>query len=243
LDNLCTLIKYWRRLSKLETSYREVYKTWMNNAKKYFWGDPLDFRFIIVEILRKKYAKKVCDIGCSAGIILNFFESPMKVGIDIDFMALKIGKKIYPEIQFVSASADSLPFKENTFDQINSVLTLDSESVNQKETVKEISRVCTKSGGIYLTGDYFDQKYNKEDKSRKYGYWIDLLKEDFDLKVKGYRKPQMSGINAKLKKGLLIKIPDFMFKMIRPDKMLKNSYVEYQKPIFGNPYTVEGLKK
>ena len=75
----------------------------MKYGKEFFWGDPMDFRFLIVSKLSEITVENVLDVGCNMGLILNNVDSKFKIGIDIDFNSLKAGKKTYPDIEFVFA--------------------------------------------------------------------------------------------------------------------------------------------
>jgi len=226
------------------TGYRKIYSDWMKYGKEFFWGDPMDFRFLIVSKLSEITVENVLDVGCNMGLILNNIDSKFKVGIDIDFNSLKAGKKIYQNIEFVRASAEHLPCREKSFKFTISIHTIDQRSINQKKAVNEIIRTLDNNGKIFLTGDFFGIKYDQLniEKENTHGLWINNLKETFSLDVRYFSKPKMIGMHAKFLKFLLIKLPNFLFNWIKPDKILYQKYEEYGMPIKGNPFMVLGEK-
>lgn len=104
-------------------------------------GDILDFRFLLAIELSKIKSKRVLDIGCSVGVTVNSTDSNSRIGIDINIDSLQKGKKIFPDTQFIAASADALPFKENSFDFVISIHTLDTDPLDPEVTIDEISKI------------------------------------------------------------------------------------------------------
>lgn len=86
--------------------------------------------------------KKVLEIGCGRGTFQNLVED--WTGTDLSCSIKKYIKKT-----FVAAEAENLPFKDESFDVIWSITTL--EHVNEPEKVlKEICRVLKLGGLAYL---------------------------------------------------------------------------------------------
>lgn len=229
----------------MTSTYREIYKDW-KNIGNYFWGDPMDFRFLVVSKLHSCNSKNTLDIGCSTGVSLSSIASEFKVGIDIDIKSLRLGKKKYPSIEFIQASGNNLPFKNSSFHQIISIHTLDTSAIDEKIVIDEIYRICKKNGRIFLTGNWYNNKYeyvvNSATKERICGSWITDLKNKFEIQVRWYTRPRIVGFNAKIKKFFLTKIPDFLFEIIRPDKWLYREYKENNYPLNEEPYIVTGSK-
>lgn len=96
------------------------------------------------------------DVGCASGYmvsqIANIFPTAKYYGIDIYDKAIEYAKKAYPNIEFKVASADRLPFKDNTFDVVLFYETIEHVE-NPKDCLIEIKRVLEKDGTIILTMD------------------------------------------------------------------------------------------
>ena len=140
----------------MTTVFEKTYQNW-KKIYSYFWGDLLDFRFLIAIKLDKIHSKRVLDIGCSVGVTVNSTKSDSRVGIDINLDSLIKGKKIFPETEFVAASADALPFKENSFDFVISIHTLDTDPLDPDVTIDEISNVTESNGCLLYTSDAADE--------------------------------------------------------------------------------------
>ncbi|KAF5083741.1 Methyltransferase domain protein [anaerobic digester metagenome] len=92
----------------------------------------------------------IVDIGCSGGIILHHLKGNFrkKIGIDIDFEALKKAKHdyLFQDIDFICADGMNLPFRNNstTLYICNHVC---EHLPDSKKLYKEIYRTL-KSGGV-----------------------------------------------------------------------------------------------
>ena len=96
--------------------------------------------------------KKFLDIGCGLGYFsLRAGQLGANVhGIDIGDNLVKICSKRYPKGKFLVASAEKLPFKDNSFDVV--LCTEVIEHVNdQKKVIGEIFRVLKKGGYLVIT--------------------------------------------------------------------------------------------
>ena len=71
----------------MTTVFEKTYQNW-KKIYSYFWGDLLDFRFLIAIKLDKIHSKRVLDIGCSVGVTVNSTKSDSRVGIDINLDSL-----------------------------------------------------------------------------------------------------------------------------------------------------------
>ncbi|MHA1187112.1 MAG: class I SAM-dependent methyltransferase [Candidatus Heimdallarchaeota archaeon] len=93
--------------------------------------------------------EKILDAGCGTGTFLNIIKNSSKdngnqlVGIDLSTEMIKKAHEKYPEISFVVADSDNLPFRDNVFDKIFSVTHL--QNLPEPEfTVKEMHRIAVK---------------------------------------------------------------------------------------------------
>ncbi len=109
----------------------------------------------IYEFLKDKDYKKLLDIGCGTGYLINMLSKEYEAeftGIDLSPEMIKQakGKNIGNAI-FVEGKSDELPFEENTFD----VVTCSQSFHHYPETNKpmqEVKRVL-KPGGLYILSD------------------------------------------------------------------------------------------
>lgn len=228
----------------MNSTFKRVFLEW-KKLPDFFWGDPFDFRFFNALELEKLKAKRVLDIGCSVGVNVNTVDASQRIGIDINIDSLKKGKKVYPKTEFVSASANCLPFRSDSFDFIISIHTLDTDPLVPELAIKEISRVIEKRGKIFLTGNWYHAEYMSKFTStlRVSGSWIEKLKEEFDLDIKWYVRPNLKKIGLKIKRNMLKKFPEYFLKIINMDDELKKMYKESLKPLEMEPYIVKGTRK
>lgn len=98
------------------------------------------------------------DVGCASGSltsqIATFFPSSKVFGIDSYKKAVEFGRKSYPKIEFKFADAHKLPFKNESFDLITCIETLEHLE-DPKGAISEIHR-CLKSKGRALIGQDTD---------------------------------------------------------------------------------------
>lgn len=115
--------------------YKEIQKTKFKSIKPFL-----------------KEMNLVLDMGCGTGLFLNEFSKYANrvVGIDISLGMLEKARKRSGETQLITADADSLPFKNETFDAVIS-LTLLQNMPSPKQTVKEAKRIMVKGGLLMLT--------------------------------------------------------------------------------------------
>ena len=101
------------------------------------------------ELLNSNYKptlnKKIADIGCGAGFVINSLDAFEKVAVDISLNQLK---RVDPSITRIRANVENLPIQDKYFDVV--VCTDIFEHVqDEKALVKEVSRIL-KPGGMLL---------------------------------------------------------------------------------------------
>lgn len=85
--------------------------------------------------------RTVLDVGCAYGFIPKIFELDLAIGVDFSYYAMK--KRVIDK--FILASADCLPFKNNTFDLVTCIETLEHLTEEQGyRALCEIDRVGRK---------------------------------------------------------------------------------------------------
>lgn len=110
-------------------------------------------RELVVDTVTRRMpaGSRVLDIGCSTGHVIGEIPNEYeRTGADISTGAIGLARAARPEVRFVEASAEDLPFEDGSFD---CVLALDVLSVRGVEdeavALREIRRVL-RPGGVLL---------------------------------------------------------------------------------------------
>lgn len=95
-----------------------------------------------------KMKRPILDIGCGFGEFAGvFFEKMVEVGIDIDPKELILASQKKKYKKLIWADACRLPFKNNSFQTIISISTL--------EHIKNVDKVITEAKRVLKKGGYF----------------------------------------------------------------------------------------
>ncbi len=96
--------QHYDRLASQRDSYRD--------KNSYYYSLLFrEYRYFIPE------AKKVLEVGCSTGELLNVLKPSLGVGIDISFKSIEIARAKYPALQFFCASIEDFSMDEK-FDYV-----------------------------------------------------------------------------------------------------------------------------
>ena len=71
--------------------------------------------------------KRVLDVGCGGGQTLidsRLGPDAVAVGVDRDFAALQLGRRLGPHVRFVCATGEQLPFETSYVDLVISRVSL-----------------------------------------------------------------------------------------------------------------------
>ncbi|MBI2595324.1 class I SAM-dependent methyltransferase [Candidatus Daviesbacteria bacterium] len=127
--------------------------------KKYFEDrDYLDERiaYTIRILLEKNNFKKILDVGCGTGKIVNYLNQNRfdVIGTDSSIEAIKIARKFAVKSakkKFIKADATKLPFKRATFDMITSISVIEHLTKKQVNIfLKEAKRILKPNGIIFI---------------------------------------------------------------------------------------------
>jgi ubiquinone/menaquinone biosynthesis C-methylase UbiE len=140
--------------------------------------------------IKKKSGKKLLDIACGGGFFLReagkFLEC---FGVDFSSVALSQARKIC-NAKLVLASALSLPFKNNSFDFIVCLGSLEHFTEMDK-ALNEMKRVLKKNGKINIyvpNSDFILFKFNKathfqpNERLASLNEWKELIEKFFYVK-------------------------------------------------------------
>ncbi|MEK7112451.1 MAG: class I SAM-dependent methyltransferase [Patescibacteria group bacterium] len=103
-----------------------------------------------LKFFKIKKSDYILDLGCGDGLNISILRKMGKkkiVGIDISEELLREARKANPDVKVLLASAEKIPFKENTFD----VVLVDSvfhHLMRYGKTLKEIKRVLKPGGKL-----------------------------------------------------------------------------------------------
>jgi len=99
---------------------------------------------------------RILDVGCGTGSLLNIIKQKSElngnllVGIDLSPEMIKKAHSKNPEITFIVADSDNLPFRDKAFDKVFSVTHL--QNLPEPEyTVKEMQRIAEKESILAIS--------------------------------------------------------------------------------------------
>ena len=102
------------------------------------------------DLFRERRGAKVLDVGCGTGRHLALFHPSNELfGLDLSSEMLACAAERVPQAKFLAASADTLPFENDTFDIVLSVRVL-QHIQDQEKFVEEMVRVCKPGGQVAL---------------------------------------------------------------------------------------------
>ncbi len=106
---------------------------------------------LILSIIRSLPRGRLLDVGCGDGIFLKELENDFDcIGLEISETRIKRAKKITKKSKIIQGDAESLPFKNNSFDYV--LFTEIIEHLpNYKKALKEVKRVLKSSGKVILS--------------------------------------------------------------------------------------------
>jgi ubiquinone/menaquinone biosynthesis C-methylase UbiE len=97
-----------------------------------------------------KTNQALLDVGCGSGISTGFFKAKAKFGVDPSSELIKIAKKNYPTAEFKVAGAESIPYRDKSFDTVISLTAIQNFN-DLSKGLEEIKRVGKKDAHYILT--------------------------------------------------------------------------------------------
>lgn len=125
-------MNYYNEISQ---GYEELYKK--EQIKK------LNFIKILLKRLniKIKESDRLLDVGCGTGLTTQFWQSKNKIGIDPARKLIEKAKNKDKESNYIIASAENIPFKDDSFDIVVSITAIQNFQDVEKG-LKEIKRVA-----------------------------------------------------------------------------------------------------
>jgi ubiquinone/menaquinone biosynthesis C-methylase UbiE len=94
--------------------------------------------------------EQVLDVGCGAGqTLIAACPGRVSFGIDIDMEAMRFGRTLTQEVAFSAASAENLPFRDESFDVVFARVSLPYTRLDL--SLREIHRVLRPKGRFWTT--------------------------------------------------------------------------------------------
>jgi len=230
--------------------FRKIIRFFNVVGMKHFWGDYFDSRFLVADIISKKNSSYILDIGCGAGVLLHVSNSKNKIGIELEFDALKKAHKLDGDIELIQADANHLPLRDNFCDMILAMHlfpVMKTAGIDWKPAISEINRISVNNSNILVTGanrmsKHFEHTHPIEHRKSylQYAEIVNELESFFTVNIDGYgpySKFFMYPLKFifKLSDSFLdkFKIEKFIFNFLKSKKFLVNgrSYIIYAKKI------------
>lgn len=229
--------------------FQKIIKLFQLVGMVHFWGDYFDSRFYIAKIISMKKTDYTLDLGCGAGIMLFFANSPNKIGIEVEINVLKQAKKLDPKIELIQADANYLPFKENFCSRILAMHlfpVMKNIGIDWKKSIKEIQRISSSDSEILITGANRLSKHFEKTHSIKHRKSY-LRYDEIENELKNYFKTSVIGYGPyskyfmypfklifKFSDKILekFKLENWIFNFLGSEKYLKN----------GRSYIIQGKK-
>ncbi len=166
----------WRKKENKEIAKKFDREFFDGDRINGYGGYKYDGRWIdVAKRLQKRYKlnkkSSVLDVGCAKGFLLYDLKKVIpeitSFGVDISKYAIENGiEDVKPDMTV--ASADHLPFADDSFDFVFSSDTLHNLPIKRcKKALQEIMRVCKHNGNMFTQVD----AYRTEEEKRKLEIW------------------------------------------------------------------------
>lgn len=138
---------------KVKNQYDRLAEIYDRRWSRYV-SDTLNFLIVYLQGSRQILGnEKVLDIACGTGelerMLLNIHPDLKIVGVDISEKMLDVARLKLPNLEFVKASASSLPFPDHNFDIVVTVSAFHYFE-NPGEVLEEIRRILKPKGKLIV---------------------------------------------------------------------------------------------
>ena len=126
-----------------------------------------------------------------------------------------------------------------------SIHTLDTDPLDPDVTIDEISNVIESNGKIFLSGNWYNDRYVSKftSKTKISGSWIKKLNGDFNIESKWYVRPNPKEMKIRMRRKLLTKFSSFASKSFDMDEWFYKNYKESDSALNMQPYIIQGIRK
>lgn len=134
----------YKRLKHIRNYYDELSGCYLKLYGFETMRNYLSYLDIFIEKGKRKI-KNILDLGCGIGIGIFYLKNIGRqvVAIDISEKSINLIKFLqkFPEIEFIVCIIEMLPFKDNVFDEVISISSLDVDNINLIKQLQEICRI------------------------------------------------------------------------------------------------------
>lgn len=131
-----------------------------SNLFQFIWHS---WKWYSLKPVIKNFKGKVLDVGCADGTltakIADYLPNSKVTGLDLYEKSIDYAAQKYPNVDFIRADARKIPFKNNYFDYVLCVETLEHVRSSTK-VVREINRVLRKGGTFVVVQDSDSRVFN-----------------------------------------------------------------------------------
>jgi SAM-dependent methyltransferase len=119
--------------------------------RDHWWFVALRELVVDTVTARMPAGSRILDVGCSTGhVIAEIPDEYQRTGADISTGAIRLARATRPEVRFVEAPAEDLPFEDGSFDGVLALDVLSDRGVaDDAVALGEIRRVL-RPGGVLL---------------------------------------------------------------------------------------------
>ncbi len=198
---------------------RKILQIWKKVGMDLYWGDLLDSRFYVAQLIHDNKKDIILDLGCGAGVMLHISQANLKIGLELGKKSILKAKNLEPNMQIICGDLRYLPFRDNFFNNIIAIHSISSlQNIKDRMIAyREIKRISSlKQTELIISAANRRSKHYYKNTSREvassfihYKEVLDFFKSDFDFSVEGYH-PFCNFWLYPLKK-LILKLPESRF--------------------------------